>query len=226
MKDHFRFPSIDKFINTLIKYKYYCFFKGFWITIKLLLLGRIKWIQLLHFLWNFCFSEDTIWFVWCTQNFSKMYDGYCSNMVEQIMVVFIDEFSIFGSSFDHCLHSLSLVLEKCEEKDLVLNLEKCHFMFCEGIILGPKISFKGLEVERAKISIIEKLPQFTNMKGIISLLCHVGLYRRFIKKKFIMLWSFFVLCLKKIIHLIFTKLVFKLLISLRKSWFWPQLRWY
>ena len=51
-----------------------------------------------------------------------------SDMVEEIMEVFIDDFSVFGTSFDHCLHNLAKVLQRCEEKNLVLNWEKCHFM--------------------------------------------------------------------------------------------------
>ena len=47
----------------------------------------------------------------------------------------MNDFSIFGSSFDHCRHNLSTVLERCKAKDLVLNWEKCHFMVCKGIVL-------------------------------------------------------------------------------------------
>ena len=63
----------------------------------------------------------------------------------------------------------------------MLNWEKCHFMVTKGAILGHKISSKGIEVDKAKIDVIEKLPPLTNVKGIRSFLCHVGFYRRFIK---------------------------------------------
>ncbi|XP_042948598.1 uncharacterized protein LOC122281293, partial [Carya illinoinensis] len=75
-----------------------------------------------------------------------------SDMVEDIMEVFMDDFSVFGTSFDHCLHNLALVLQRCEDKNLVLNWEKCHFMVQEGIVLGHRV-FLG----------------------------HAGFYRRFIK---------------------------------------------
>ena len=93
----------------------------------------------------------------------------------------MDDFSVFGTSFDHCLHNLAKVLQRCEEKNLVLNWEKCHFMVREGIVLGHRVSSKGIEVDPAKISTIEKLPPPTNEKGIRSFLGHVGFYRRFIK---------------------------------------------
>nr|GFB51267.1 DNA-directed DNA polymerase [Tanacetum cinerariifolium] len=59
--------------------------------------------------------------------------------------------------------------------------EKNLFMVKEGIVLGHKISKKGIEVDKAKIKVISKLPHPTNVKGIRSFLGHAGFYRRFIK---------------------------------------------
>ncbi|GJU13694.1 reverse transcriptase domain-containing protein [Tanacetum coccineum] len=73
------------------------------------------------------------------------------------------------------------MLARCEETNLVLNWEKCHFMVKEGIVLGHKISGAGIEVDRAKIDVIAKLPYPTNIKGVRSFLGHAGFYRRFIK---------------------------------------------
>jgi len=95
--------------------------------------------------------------------------------------VFMGDFSVFGSSFEYYLSNLERVLERCEETNLVLNLEKCHFMVKEGIMLGHKISSKGIEVDEAKMDVKEKLPSPVNVKGIRSFLGHVGFYRRFIK---------------------------------------------
>ena len=104
-----------------------------------------------------------------------------SDMVEEIMEVFMDDFSVFGTSFDHCLHNLARMLQRCEEKNLVVNWEKCHFMVREGIVLGHRVSSKGIKVDPTKLSTIDKLPPPTNMKGIRSFLRHTGFYRRFIK---------------------------------------------
>ena len=54
-------------------------------------------------------------------------------------------------------------------------------MVHEGIVLGHKVSKRGIEVDKAKIEVIEKLPPPTNVKGIRSFLGHAGFYRRFIK---------------------------------------------
>ncbi|GJS58475.1 reverse transcriptase domain-containing protein [Tanacetum coccineum] len=88
--------------------------------------------------------------------------------------------AIYGS-FDHCLKNLDKMLKRCEETNLVLNWEKCHFMVKEGIILGHKVSGSGIEVDKAKIKAISKLPYPTNVKAIRSFLGHAGFYRRFIK---------------------------------------------
>ena len=67
------------------------------------------------------------------------------------------------------------------ETNLVLNWEKCHFMVRECIVLGHRISERGIEVDRARIEIIEKLPPPTSIKGVRSFLGHAGFYRRFIQ---------------------------------------------
>uniref|UniRef100_A0A0V0GKK2 Putative ovule protein n=1 Tax=Solanum chacoense TaxID=4108 RepID=A0A0V0GKK2_SOLCH len=77
--------------------------------------------------------------------------------------------------------NLSRVLQRCEEANLVLNWEKCHFLVKEAIALGNKVSHKGLEVDKAKIEVIEKLPPPISIKEIRSYLSHARFYRRFIK---------------------------------------------
>ncbi|KAM1940761.1 hypothetical protein ACFX13_028427 [Malus domestica] len=104
-----------------------------------------------------------------------------TGLVEHVVEVFMDDFSVFGDSFDQCLQNLSLVLERCIKTNLVLNWEKCHFMVKQGIVLGHLISNRGIEVDKAKIDAIEKLPPPTTVKSVRSFLGHAGFYRRFIK---------------------------------------------
>nr|GFA25711.1 hypothetical protein [Tanacetum cinerariifolium] len=73
------------------------------------------------------------------------------------------------------------MLQRCEDTNLSLNWEKSHFMVKEGIVLGHKISRNGIEVDKAKIDVIAKLPHPTTVKGIRSFLGHAGFYRRFIQ---------------------------------------------
>ncbi|GJW32925.1 reverse transcriptase domain-containing protein [Tanacetum coccineum] len=81
----------------------------------------------------------------------------------------MDDFSVFGNSFDTCLNNLNKMLQRCKDAHLVLNWEKCHFMAKEGIVLGHKVSSTGLEVDKAKIDVISKLPPLTNIKAFESL---------------------------------------------------------
>nr|GFD10975.1 reverse transcriptase domain-containing protein [Tanacetum cinerariifolium] len=102
------------------------------------------------------------------------------DMVENTMEVFMDDFSVFGNSFDNCLSRLDKMLQWCEDTNLSLNWEKSHFMVKEGIVLSHKISKNRIEVNRAKVDVIAKLPHPTTAKGIRSFLGYAGFYRRFI----------------------------------------------
>ena len=93
----------------------------------------------------------------------------------------MDDITVYGSDFEECLTTLEAILQRCIEKNLVLNWEKCHFMVNQGIVLGHIISRRGIEVDKAKIDIISKLPPPTNVKTIRQFLGHAGFYRRFIK---------------------------------------------
>ena len=73
------------------------------------------------------------------------------------------------------------MLHRCQDKNLALNWEKCHFMVSEGIVLGHKISMTGLQVDQTKVSIIETLLPPITVIGIRSFLRHASFYRRFIK---------------------------------------------
>lgn len=85
------------------------------------------------------------------------------------------------NSFERCLGHLEMVLQRCVEKDLVLNYVKCHFMIEDGFMLRHVISERDIQVDKAKIDIIEKLPPPTTIKQLRGFLGHVGFYRRFMK---------------------------------------------
>ncbi|CAM8919425.1 unnamed protein product [Rhodiola kirilowii] len=106
-----------------------------------------------------------------------------SEFIEKIMEVFMDDFSVYGSSFDDCLANLAKVLKRCIETNLVLNWEKCHFMVQEGIVLGHLVSKRGIEVDKAKIEVMEKLPPPRDVKGIRSFLGHADCLVAFKKLK-------------------------------------------
>ena len=104
-----------------------------------------------------------------------------SDLVEEAMEIFMDDFSVYGSNFEHCLKNLETVLQRCQDKNLALNWGKCPFMLTEGIVLGHKIFAIGLEVDQAKVSVIETLISPNTVKGIRIFLGHARFYKIFIK---------------------------------------------
>nr|GEZ30840.1 reverse transcriptase domain-containing protein [Tanacetum cinerariifolium] len=151
-KDHFPLPFIDQMLERLIGNEYYCFLDGFSGYFQIPIDPRDQ--------------EKT--------TFTCPYGTFSYQ-------VFMDDFSVFGNSFETCLSHLDKMLKRCEDTNLCLNWEKGHFMVKEGIVLGHKILKNGIEVDKAKVDVIAKLPHPTTIKGIQSFLGHAGFYCRFIQ---------------------------------------------
>nr|GEU71957.1 reverse transcriptase domain-containing protein [Tanacetum cinerariifolium] len=83
------------------------------------------------------------------------------------MEVYMDDFSVFRNSFENCLSRLDKMLKRCEDTNLCLNWEKSHFMVKEGIVLGHKISKNEIDVDKAKVDVIAKLPHPKTVKGVV-----------------------------------------------------------
>ncbi|GJW66072.1 reverse transcriptase domain-containing protein [Tanacetum coccineum] len=131
--------------------------------------------------WNFAYRRMPFGLCNAPGTFQRCMMAIFHDMIKKTMEVFMDDLSVFGDSFDSCLSNLEKMLKRCEDTNLVLNWEKCHFMCREGIVLGHKISKSGIEVDRAKVDVIDKLPHPTTIKGVRSFLGHAGFYRRFIQ---------------------------------------------
>jgi len=78
-----------------------------------------------------------------------------TGFLKHCIKVFINDFTVYGTSFYEFLESLDKV---CIETHLILNFEKCHFMVEQGIVLGHIISSKGIKVDITKILVISQLP--------------------------------------------------------------------
>ncbi|XP_030477993.2 uncharacterized protein LOC115695035 [Cannabis sativa] len=99
-------------------------------------------------------KEVLKWLCNAPATFQRCMMAIFSDLIEKCIEVFMDDFLVFGSSFDQCLSNLELVLTRCEDSNLVLNWEKFHFIVKEGIVLGHRISREGIEVDRAKDKLI------------------------------------------------------------------------
>ncbi|RDY06482.1 Retrovirus-related Pol polyprotein from transposon 17.6, partial [Mucuna pruriens] len=98
-----------------------------------------------------------------------------SDLLEDCMEVFMDNFTVHTESFEACLRNLSKVLCRCIESNLVLNFEKCHCMVTKGIVLGHLVSARGIEVDKAKIYVISSLSNLTFVQEVRSFLGHAAL---------------------------------------------------
>nr|GEY84095.1 reverse transcriptase domain-containing protein [Tanacetum cinerariifolium] len=157
--------ALIKMLERLAGNEYYCFLDGFFEYFQIPI--------------DPCDQEKTTFTCpYGTFSYRRMPFGLCNasgtfqrcmlaifyDMVEKTMEVFMDDFSVFGNSFENCLSRLDKMLQRCEDTNLSLNWEKSHFMVKEGIVLGHKISRNGIEVDRAKVDVIAKLPQPTTVK--------------------------------------------------------------
>jgi hypothetical protein len=93
----------------------------------------------------------------------------------------MDDFSMYGNTFDDSLKKFEKVLKRCIETNLSLINEKCFMVLTKGIVLGHHISSSGIIVDPAKIQIIVNLSEPINHKDVRSFLGYAGYYRRFIE---------------------------------------------
>ncbi|GJT45883.1 reverse transcriptase domain-containing protein [Tanacetum coccineum] len=178
-KDHFPLPFMDQMLERLAGNEFYCFLDGFsgYFQIPIDPQDQEKTTFTCPY-GTFAYKRMPFGLCNAPGTFQRCMTAIFHDMIEKTMDVFMDDFSVFGDNFSKFLDNLDKMLNRCEETNLVLNWEKCHFMVKEGIVLGHKISKSCLEVDRAKVEVIAKLPYPTTVKGVRSFLGHAGFYRR------------------------------------------------
>nr|GEW30199.1 DNA-directed DNA polymerase [Tanacetum cinerariifolium] len=158
-KDHFSLPFMDQMLERLAGNEFYCFLDGFLGYFQIPIDPQDQ-------------EKTTFTCPYGTFAYRRMPFGLCNapgtfqrcmiaifyDMIKKTMEVFMDDFSVFGDSFSSCLSNLDKMLKRWH-----------------------KISKSGIEVDRAKVDVIAKLPHPNSVKGVSSFLGHVGFYRRFIQ---------------------------------------------
>ncbi|RDX78780.1 Retrovirus-related Pol polyprotein, partial [Mucuna pruriens] len=162
-KDHFPLPFIDQVLEKLSGKSHYCFMDGFsrYMQIHIAPEDQHKTTFTCPF-GTFAYTHMSFGLCNAPSTFQHCMISIFSNLLQECMEVFMDDFTVYADSFYACLENLSKVLTRCIDTNLVLNFEKCHFMVTEGIVLGHLVSNKGI-------------------KEVRSFLGHAGFYRRFIK---------------------------------------------
>nr|GEY52105.1 reverse transcriptase domain-containing protein [Tanacetum cinerariifolium] len=186
-KDHFPLPFMDQMLERLAGNEYYCFLDGY-----------LGYLQIPIDLQDQ--ENTTFMYPYGTLSYHRMPFSLCNSL----------------GTFQRCMMAIFYdMIEKMMEMFMDDFLEKSHFIVKKGIVLSHKISKNGIEVDKAKVDVIAKLPHPTTVKGIRSFLSHVGFYRRFIQDFLKIAWPM-TRILKKDTPFIFSKECVKAFQSLKK----------
>ncbi|GJR56987.1 reverse transcriptase domain-containing protein [Tanacetum coccineum] len=168
-KDHFPLPFMDQMLERLAGNQFYCFLDGFsgYFQIPIDPKDQEKTTFTCPY-GNIAPIGRFFWAMQCPGMFQRCMDGNLPmTMNEKMRKCFMDTSPVFVDSFLYIPKpTWTKWLKLCEDHHLVLNWEKSHFMVKEGIVLGHKISKSGIEVDRAKVDVIAKLPHPTTVKGV------------------------------------------------------------
>ncbi|KAL4342362.1 hypothetical protein GQ457_08G031200 [Hibiscus cannabinus] len=143
-KDHFPLPFIDQMLDRLAGKQFYCFLDGYsgYNQIAIAPEDQSKTTFTCPY-GTFAFRRMPFGLCNAPATFQRCMTAIFSDLNEDCLEIFMDDFSTFGEDFDSCLSNLEKVLKRCKETNLVLNWEKCHFMVDEGIVLGHKSLLKA-----------------------------------------------------------------------------------
>ncbi|RDX85520.1 Retrovirus-related Pol polyprotein, partial [Mucuna pruriens] len=152
-KDHFPLPFIDQVLER---------WQG---TCRFILHHKTT------FTYSFgTFSYTRMPFNLCNalRTFQRCMISIFFELLENCMKLLMDDFTVYGHSFNACLESLSKVLDRCIETNLVLNFEKFHFIITKGIVLRHLVSNRGIGDDKDKIDIIAFLSHLTSVREAVE----------------------------------------------------------
>nr|GEX81110.1 reverse transcriptase domain-containing protein [Tanacetum cinerariifolium] len=166
-KDHFPLPFMDQMLERLAGNEFYCFLDGFFEYFQIPIYDQEK-TTFTYPYGTFSYRRMPFGLRNEPGTFQRCMLAIFHDMAEKTMEVFMDDFSVFGNSFDNCLSRLDKMLQRCDDTNLSLNWEKSHFMVKEGIVLGHKISKNRIEIDKAKVDVIAKLPLPQRSKNLAA----------------------------------------------------------
>jgi hypothetical protein len=112
--------------------------------------------------------------------FSRVVIAAFKEFIHQFLEVYLDDWTVYSFLKDH-VEVLRLMLERCRQCQILLNIKKCIFGTSFGILLGHIVCKQGLLVDPSKIAVIVNLPPPKTVCQLRATLGHTGYYKKFIK---------------------------------------------
>ena len=183
LKDNFPLPFIDRVLDTLTGKMYFSFLDGFSGYNKIQVALEDQYKTTFTCPWG-TYAYRVLPFGLCNApaTFQREILGIFSDLIHDCVEVYMDDFTVYGNTFEEALENLENFLKRCKEANLSLSHEKCFMMFTEGIVLGHHISGDGIRVDESKVEVISRLLVPSCQKDVRSFLGFTGYYRRFIEK--------------------------------------------
>eukprot|EP00253_Pinus_taeda_P035396 PITA_35396 len=182
LKDHFPLPVIDQVLDTLAVKKYFSFLDGFSGYNQIQVAPKDQDKTTFTYPWG-TFAYRVLPFGLCNApaTFQRVVLGIFSDLIHDCVEVYMDDFTVYGDSFEEALENLEKFLIRCKETNISVSHEKCFMMFTEGIVLGHHILGDGIKVDKSKVEVISKLPIPNCQKDVKSFLGFTGYYIIFIE---------------------------------------------
>jgi len=182
LKDHFPLPFIDQVLDTLAGKKYFSFLDGFSGYNQIQVAPEDQDKTTFTCPWG-TYAYRVLPFGLCNApaTFQRVVLGIFSDLIHDCVEVYMDDFTVYGNTFEEALENLEKVLKRCKEANLSLSHEKCFMMFTKGIVLGHHILGDGIKADKSKVEVIYKLSIQNCQKDVRSFLGFTRYYRRFIE---------------------------------------------
>ena len=121
-KDHFLLPFIDQMLDRLVGHPHFCLLDGYsgYNQIAIAPEDQEKTTFTCPY-GTFAFRRMPFGLCNAPATFQRCMMSMFSDLVEEVMEIFMDDFTVYRSSFEHCLNNLETVLQRCKDKQLALN---------------------------------------------------------------------------------------------------------
>ena len=178
LKDHFPLPFIDQVLDSLAGKKYFSFLDGFSGYNQIRIATEDQDKTTFTCPWG-TYAYNVFPFGLCNApaTFQRAVLAIFADLVHECVEVYMDDFTVYGNTYDDCLNNLEKVLKRCIETNLSLSNEKCYMMLTEGIVLGHHISGSGIKVDPTKIQVLVNLMPPTTQKEVKIFLGYADYYR-------------------------------------------------